>query len=81
MSFTFADFQARFPELSSVDENFYNTAKVSASLSVNPVVWIDKTDEGIKLMTAHIIALSSRGGVSGQIKREKVGDLERDLAA
>lgn len=78
MSFTFSDFQARFPELASVDENFYNQAKASALLSVNPKVWCLKTDEGVKQLTAHYIALKDRGGVAGQVKRVVVGDLERE---
>lgn len=77
MSFSFTDFQARFPELATVDESFYNEAKKSAQLSVQTLVWLDKTDEGVKLMTAHIIALSSRGGNAGAVTSEKVGDLER----
>lgn len=78
MSFTFADFQARFPELASVDEAFYNQAKASAELSVNANVWGTKTDEGVKQLTAHYINLKSNGGAPGQLKIQIVGDLERE---
>lgn len=82
MSFTFDDFNKRFPELklSIVNEPFYNEAKASAILSVNSVSWGAKTDEGVKLMTAHIITISKRGGVSGQVSMQKVGDLQRQFA-
>jgi len=80
MSFTFADFKQRFPELASVDENFYNTAKSSAELRVDLNVWGSKSDEGIKLLTAHIISLSDISGSFGQLKRSKVGDLEREYS-
>jgi len=77
MSFSFADFKARFPELSSVDEGFFNVAKSSAALSVNQDIWLARFDEGVKLMTAHIISLSSRNGVSGSVIESEVDDLRR----
>ena len=77
MSFSFADFKARFPELSSTEEGFFNVAKASAALSVNQDIWMGRFDEGVKLMTAHIIALSSRNGISGSVIEEEVDDLRR----
>ena len=79
MAFSFNDFKARFPELSTTDEGFYNEAKKSALLSVNTTIWGAKSDEGIKLMIAHIVELSGRSGNSGQLTREKVGKLEREF--
>lgn len=78
MSFSFADFKARFPELSSTDEGFFNTAKSSASLSVNQDIWMSKYTEGWMLMTAHVIALSNKSGATGQagnVIEEEVDDL------
>ena len=81
MAFNFSEFKTRFPELAGVDEAFYNAAKSSAELSVNTAIWNGKVDEGVKLMTAHIISLSGRNGASGPLKREKVGDLEREYVS
>lgn len=77
MSFSFQEFKTRFPEFDSIDQDYYNAVKSSAVLEVNPNVWKLKTDEGVKLMTAHLLTIGARGGTSGTVISEKVGDLER----
>tara|TARA_R110002012_G_scaffold271932_2_gene457264 strand:- start:1639 stop:1974 length:336 start_codon:yes stop_codon:yes gene_type:complete len=80
MSVSYSDFKDRFPELASTDEAFFSQAKASALLSVNSTTWGVKADEGVKLMTAHIVTLSGRKGAAGAIVSEKVGDLQRSYA-
>ena len=80
MSFTFDQFKTRFPTFSGVDEDHYNSVKASAEFCVNATTWGVKTDEGVKLMTAHLLALEGRGGSAGSITSQKVGDLERKFS-
>lgn len=77
MSFNFTQFKTRFPELKKTDETHFNAVKADAILDVNTTIWVEKTDVGVMLLTAHLITLSSRSGVSGSITSQKVGDLER----
>lgn len=77
MSFNFSQFKTRFPELATTDESYFNAVKADAILDVNANVWGVKTDTGVMLLTAHLITMGSRSGVSGSVIFQKVGDLQR----
>lgn len=79
MSVSFADFQARFPELASVDEGFFNVAKNAAMLRVADEIWACKTDEACLLMTAHIVTISKRNGNAGPVTSSQVDKLRRSF--
>ena len=51
-----------------------------AKCKVGEAVFGDKADYAAALMTAHIFALSGRGGAGGQVTQEKVGDLSRSYS-
>lgn len=38
--------------------------------------WRDKYEDAIKLLTAHMVTMALRGGNSGSVSSEKVGDLQ-----
>ena len=58
-----------------------------AECEVNINVWGCRYDRAVALITAHLIAMSKKsngmGGssVTGQLRKVKVGDLERDFAS
>jgi len=77
MAVTYASFKIRFPELSETSENYYNAAYVAANSLIDPSNFGSKADEATNLLVAHYVTLAKRGGASGTITSEKVGDLMR----
>lgn len=69
------------PELKAEDDGRIDTFLGFAALSVNANVWGDKSDLGVAVMAAHLLTLSNRGGVSGAVTSEKVGDLARSYSS
>lgn len=51
-----------------------------ATNCVDETVWGKKADDAIKLLTAHYLTLASRGGNSGSVTSEKVGDLQKSFS-
>lgn len=79
MSISAASIKQRYPEFSSLSDSYISLVIVDAALEVNSDEWLEKTDKGVQLMTAHLLALSQRAssGASGPLISERVGDLER----
>ncbi len=80
MAVTYATFKIRFPELASTTEAYYNAAYVAATNLISAANFGAKADEATHLLVAHYVTLAKRGGTSGQITSEKVGDLMRSYA-
>lgn len=52
-----------------------------AECLVKESVWGDCAEKATLLMSAHLTALSTRGGASGPISSEKVADLQRSYGS
>lgn len=87
---TSADFKARYPAFSSVEDATIN-AVLNETIPEVGETWIERTrSPAIMALTAHLLAVqgfgmgASAGGggvaVSGAIKRRKVGDVEVEFA-
>lgn len=68
------------PEFENVSDTRIDFFITIAALSVDADVFGDFTDPAHGYLTAHLLTISSRNGASGQVKREKVGDLEVEYA-
>lgn len=81
MGITYASFKSRFPELADTSEADFDGAYVSAKNLIEESIYVEKADQStanevLHLLSAHVITASGRSG-SGNVIREKVGDLER----
>jgi hypothetical protein len=56
-----AAFRIRFPELKQAVDQLVQASLDAAALSVDPVVWVEKYDEGHGLLAAHLLTLSPFG--------------------
>lgn len=55
MAFTFAEFQAKFPQFSATSEAYYDLWKADAVAEVNAVIWGNFADRAVMLLTAHYL--------------------------
>ena len=76
MAVSAGDIKKLSGEFSSLENSQINIFLGMAKRCINASVWGDKADDGIKLLTAHFVSMANRGGASGSITKEKVGDLE-----
>jgi len=61
MAVSVANFQARFPEFASTDTGLITLVLAEASAQIETSVWSTRRDEGIKYLTAHLLAISPMG--------------------
>lgn len=61
MAVTNADIIARFPEFANTDTLLIDAAIADATEQVSADVWGDKTDQGVRWLTAHFLATSPFG--------------------
>lgn len=83
MAFPHDLFDALAPEFIGVSDTAVEAIGVEAARFVNVSIWKAKADLGVVYMTAHMLKMAQLAGsnASGQVIREKVGDLERGYAA
>ena len=56
---------------------------ILAELEVKADFWKDKTDHGVALLVAHMVAMGKKGGSGsniGGVKKLKVGQMEKEFA-
>ena len=70
-----------FPEFASVANKRVQFFIDMAERRVNRNIFGDKADDAVCLMSAHLLSMGSRGGKSGAITGEKVGDLSRNYSS
>jgi hypothetical protein len=71
------------PHLESIPEGRFSVIIDVAKQSVAEDIWGDKSDYAAAVLTAHILTFLTRGGaagVSGEVKRKKIGDSEIEFA-
>ena len=56
-----ADFLARFPEFEPASKTMIEAAIDEAKRNVDSGVWREKTDDGVRWKTAHLLAISPFG--------------------
>jgi len=61
MTVTPQNFVTAYPEFRETDYNLVVEKIASAELRVQAAVWGDQRDDGVKLLTAHLIAMSPDG--------------------
>lgn len=86
---TSTDLKARFPEFSSVSDTLLDLILAEAQERVGET-WLERDRKPATLyLAAHMLALEGEpgrsaggtsGGVSGPVKRRKVGDVETEFA-
>jgi len=88
MSWSVAAFKGEFPEFAATDDPIVAAALVRAEQRVDPIVWGEKTDQGVAYLAAHLLALApfgqnarlaSNSGTS--IYHEEFRRLQREVAA
>jgi len=57
----FHDFLARFPEFEPADSSMVASAIAEATRGVDASVWGDKTEDGIRWLAAHLLAITPWG--------------------
>ena len=78
---TRTDVITRLPEFADIEDGPYFDAVIaSASRQVGPKKWMHHQNDGVILLTGHLLELGRRNGRSGDIKSEKVGDLQREYS-
>jgi hypothetical protein len=76
MAVVAADVKALGSELASLSDSFVNIYLDIAGCLIDADAWGDCADQALKLMTAHLLTLATRGGGSGgPVSSERVGDL------
>lgn len=68
------------PEFSSETDDRINVFIEIADRSIAENIWSDHADYGRGYLAAHLMTISSRGGLAGPVKSEKVGDLSQSFA-
>lgn len=86
---TAADLKQRFPEFTAVSDTLVNLILAEASAQVGET-WVERDRKPATLyLAAHLLAMegepgrsagSTSGGVTGPVKRRKVGDVETEFA-
>ena len=56
---------------------FLNIAK----LKLDESVWGDKYEAGVAYLTAHLMCMSGRAGVSGAVVREQIGEISTQYSS
>jgi hypothetical protein len=69
------------PELAAASDERVSLFIGFAESMVNSNVWGSKTDQGVAVLTAHLLTMSNRGGNGGAVVSEKVGDLSVNYSA
>lgn len=69
------------PELSSVSSERMSYFITEASRYINSTKWGAKSDFAHALLTAHLLTISNKNGISGEVIEEKVGDLSRKFSS
>ncbi len=81
MSVTRDDVITRLPEFEDIEAGpYFNSVIASAELEVSQKRWTKFRNDGVILLTGHMLQLGRRKGSAGQVKSEKVGDLRREFA-
>lgn len=81
MSTTFDNVVDIAPELSSADEDRVARFIAMAERWLSEDFYGDLYDDAVAYLTAHLLTLSGRTGVSGSVTSSKVGDLSRTYGA
>jgi hypothetical protein len=63
-------FRAQYPEMASVPDPMITAYLARAANRLDPLVWGTKLEEGIGLLTAHLLALSP-AGLSARLATDK----------
>jgi len=64
------------PELEGTDPDRIDKFIGWAKNSVAEDIWLDQADYGTALLAAHMLTVSNRRGIGGEVKRKKLGDSE-----
>lgn len=82
MAVTVTDIQDCFPEFASTPTATISLMLAQAVRLVNTTQWGGTADDGTKYLTAHLLKLNTAGDglAGGAVRREKVGDVEREYA-
>ena len=65
-----ADFLARFPEFEPAGVLMINATIVEAVRNVDPTVWGNKTDDGVRWKTAHLLSISPFGQQARMVSKD-----------
>jgi len=74
-------FRCLAPEFSEVTNTKLNEITEFVQYQINEVCWGNRAPQGLALLVAHTLTVAERGGTSGSITMEKVGDLSRSYSA
>jgi len=82
MSITITDLGYRAPEyVGFSDTDRFNALKTLAECQISEDYFGCQYDDAVILLIAHMLAVGDRGGVSGSVKKDKVGDVEREWSS
>jgi hypothetical protein len=73
-------FRCIAPEFSEVSNTKLNEITAFVQYQINEDCWSNRAPHGLALLVAHTLTLGERGGTSGSITSEKVGDLARSYS-
>lgn len=73
MAFTFAEFQAKFPQFSATSEAYFDLWKADAVAEVNAVIWGSFADRAVMLLTAHYLTRFPEASGSAALHSGPVG--------
>jgi len=74
---TVRQFKTEFPEFAETDNAVVQARLTMATRMVNSSVWGTKADDGVKLYTAHLLAMSPMGE-QARLKKENRGTIYGD---
>lgn len=76
-----AEVQALGSDLESLSDAFVQQYIDIAECLISEDAWGDCGEKALLLMSAHLAALGARGGASGSVSSEKVGDLQKSYSS
>ena len=76
MSVVYTDIQNNFSEFASTDSSLITRYIAKAEQRIDEDVYGSLYDQAVEYLTAHLLSVEANGSASGQISKEKVGDLE-----
>lgn len=77
MAVTVLQFKAEFPEFDNTENAVIQSRLSMASRQINATVWGAKTNDGIKMLAAHLIALAPLGE-QAKLRHENRGTIYGD---
>jgi hypothetical protein len=70
MAVDYRSFLARFPEFEPAGRGMIRAAIEEATRGIDTEVWGDKTDDGVRWLTAHLLAISPFGQQARMVSKE-----------